>query len=162
MAKQSTGGTPATVALTRAQIDFTLHPYVHHDDTTAFGDEAAAALGVDRARMFKTLVADAGGELVVAVVPVAHQLDLKALAAAVGAKKAVLADPAAAARSSGYVLGAISPIGQRTRLRTVLDTSASAFRTIFVSAGKRGLSVELGPADLVAVTGATVAPITHH
>jgi len=161
MAKHSAGGTPATVALTRAKIAFTLHPYTHHDDTTAFGDEAAAALDVDRARMFKTLVAEAGGELVVAVVPVAHQLDLKALAAAVGAKKAVLADPAAAARSSGYVLGGISPIGQRTRLRTVLDTSATALPTVFVSAGRRGLSVELAPADLAGVTGALVAPIAH-
>lgn len=161
MAKQSAGGTPATVALTRAKITYTLHPYEHHDDTTAFGDEAAAALGVDGARMFKTLVADAGGDLVVAVVPVAHQLDLKALAAAVGVKKAVMADPAVAARSSGYVLGGISPIGQRTRLRTVLDASASAFPTIFVSAGKRGLSIELAPADLVAVTGAILAPIAH-
>lgn len=161
MARHSAGGTPATAALTRARITHTEHAYEHHDDTTAFGEEAAAALGVDRARMFKTLITAAGGGLVVAVVPVAHQLDLKALAAAVGSKKAVLADPAVAARSSGYVLGGISPIGQRTRLPTVLDASASAFSTIFVSAGKRGLSVELSPSDLVSVTGAKVALITH-
>ena len=156
--QEDTGGTPATVALSRAGISFTLHPYAHQDDATNFGDEAAAALGLKRTRMFKTLVADLGGELVVAVVPVAYRLDLKALAAAVGAKKAAMADPAAAARSSGYVVGGISPIGQRTRLRTVVDASAQDFPTIFVSAGKRGLQVELAPADLAAVTGAISRP----
>ena len=122
--KAKSGGTPATVALTRAGIVFTLHPYTHHEDATSFGDEAAAALGVAPTEIFKTLVADLGGELVVAVVPVSGKLDLKALAAALGAKRATMADPAAAARSSGYVVGGISPIGQRTRLRTVVDASA--------------------------------------
>ena len=158
---QGATGTPATVALTRAGVSFVLHPYEHHADAANFGDEAAAALGVDPTQIFKTLVAEAGGELVVGVVPVAQQLDLKALAAAVGAKKAVLADPAAAARSSGYVVGGISPIGQRHRLRTVVDASAERFATMYVSAGKRGLQVELAPADLVHVTGAKVAPIAH-
>lgn len=161
MAKSKAGGTPATVALTKAQIAHTLRPYAHDDATTAFGDEAAAALGVDPEQIFKTLVADVSGELVVAVVPVARQLDLKALAAACGAKKASMADPAVAARSSGYVVGGISPLGQRTRLRTVVDTSALTYATVLVSAGKRGLQVELAPADLVAATGALTAPIGH-
>ena len=161
MAKRSPGGTPATVALTKAGIDFTLHSYEHHDDATGFGDEAAEALGVPKTRIFKTLVADVGGELVVAVVPVAQRLDLKALASAVGTKKAAMADPAAAARSSGYVVGGISAIGQRTPLRTVIDQSATDFETIMVSAGKRGLQVELKPADLARVTGGKFAPIGH-
>ncbi len=161
MAKRSPGGTPATVALTKAGIDFTLHPYEHHADTTGFGDEAAEALGVPKTRIFKTLVADVGGELVVAVFPVAQRLDLKALASAVGSKKAAMADPAAAARSSGYVVGGISAIGQRTPLRTVIDQSATDFETIMVSAGKRGLQVELAPADLARVTGGKFAPIGH-
>jgi len=151
-------GTPATVALARAGIEFSLHPYPHHDQMTGYGDEAADQLGVDRRQIFKTLIADVGG-LVVAVVPVADQLDLKALARSQGAKKAQLADPRAATRSSGYVLGGISPIGQRTRLPTVIDSSARDFPTIFVSAGRRGLQVELAPDDLIAVTDALVAPI---
>jgi Cys-tRNA(Pro)/Cys-tRNA(Cys) deacylase len=161
MAKRSPGGTPATVALTKAGIDFTLHPYEHHDDATGFGDEAAEALGVPKTRIFKTLVADVGGELIVAVVPVAQRLDLKALASAVGTKKAAMADPAAAARSSGYVVGGIAAIGQRAPLRTVIDQSATDFETIMVSAGKRGLQVELKPADLARVTGGKFAPIGH-
>jgi Cys-tRNA(Pro)/Cys-tRNA(Cys) deacylase len=148
------GATPATTALIDAGITFTLHPYEHHDDNTSFGDEAAAALAVDRRRIFKTLVADIGGQLVVAVIPVAGQLDLKALAAAFGAKKASMADPQVAARSSGYVVGGISPIGQRHALPTVVDDSADDFETIYVSAGRRGLQVELAPSDLRAITDA--------
>jgi len=160
VAKQkSSSGTPATVALAKAGIAFTVHPYAHADDTTAYGDEAATQLGVDRNRIFKTLVADVAGRLTVAVVPVAHQLDLKALARAVGAKKAEMADPAAAQRSSGYVLGGISPIGQRTPLPTVVDVSALAYDTVFVSAGRRGLQVELAPGDLIELTRATSAAI---
>lgn len=161
MATRKAGGTPATVALAKSGISHVTHPYEHDPAATSYGAEAAEALGVDPERIFKTLVADAAGELVVAVVPVAGQLDLKALAAAVGAKKATMADPEAAARSSGYVVGGISPIGQRTRLRTVVDVSAVAFQTIFVSAGKRGLQVELSPADLLRVTNGTTAPIGH-
>ena len=168
MAKQTKpGGTPATVALTTAGVPFTRHPYTHVDGQRHFGDEATAALGLDPARVFKTLVAElvggalAGGGLAVAVVPVARQLDLKALATALGAKKAALADPAAAQRSSGYVLGGISPLGQRTALPTVVDASALGFATVFVSAGRRGLQVELAPQDLVGVTGASVVPIAH-
>lgn len=159
MAKARAGGTPAIVALTRADVPFVLHPYKHHEGERHFGDEAAAATGVEPTRIFKTLLADLGGELVVAVVPVSDQLDLRALASAFGAKKATMADPAAATRSTGYVLGGISPLGQRTHLRTVVDASASAFPTVYVSAGKRGLQVELAPADLLAVTGALSAVV---
>jgi len=161
MAKARSAGTPATVALTRAGIAHTLHPYAHADGTSSYGEEAAAALGVAPERIFKTLLADLGAELVVAVVPVARQLDLKALASALGAKKAVMADPAAATRSTGYVLGGISPLGQRTRLRTVVDRSATDLPTVLVSAGRRGLQVELAPDDLVRATGALVAVIGH-
>ncbi|SDS72752.1 Cys-tRNA(Pro)/Cys-tRNA(Cys) deacylase [Friedmanniella luteola] len=161
MAKNRAGGTPATVALARAGVAHSLHPYAHEDGTSHYGDEAAAALGVPPGRIFKTLLADLGGELVVAVVPVARQLDLKALAAALGAKKATMADPAAATRSTGYVLGGISPLGQRTRLRTVVDRSAGDFPTVYVSAGRRGLQVELAPDDLARMTGAVTAAIGH-
>lgn len=164
MGTKQTGATPATVALTRAGVAHTLHPYAHADGERHFGDEATAALGLDPARVFKTLVADLGGgrsALAVAVVPVAGHLDLKAFATALGAKKAAMADQAAAQRSSGYVLGGISPLGQRTALPTVVDASALDFPTVFVSAGRRGLQVELAPADLVRVTGAQVAPISH-
>ena len=157
MARKTAGGTPATLALDRAGVAYTLHPYAHDPRNSHFGDEAAAALGLDPGRIFKTLVADAGGELVVAVVPVARQLDLKALAGAAGAKRAVLADPAVAARTTGYVVGGISPLGQRTRLRTFLDASATGFGTVFLSAGKRGLQIEVAPADLVRLTEARLA-----
>jgi Cys-tRNA(Pro)/Cys-tRNA(Cys) deacylase len=152
-------GTPATVALSKAAVAFTLHPYEHRADAESFGEEAAEQLGIDPRRIFKTLVADVSGRLVVAVVPVAGHLDLKALAQVMGAKKAQMADPQAAARSSGYVLGGISPIGQRTKLPTVVDASATVFDTVFVSAGRRGLQVELSPADLIRITGARTAPI---
>ncbi|MFV2121905.1 Cys-tRNA(Pro) deacylase, partial [Streptomyces sp. Act-28] len=123
------------------------------------GAEAAEALGVSPDRVFKTLVADVDGALTVAVVPVAGRLDLKALAAAVGGKRAVMADPAAAERTTGYVRGGISPLGQRKRLPTVLDASASRHETICVSAGRRGLEVELAPAHLAELTGAVLAPV---
>jgi Cys-tRNA(Pro)/Cys-tRNA(Cys) deacylase len=153
------GGTPATVALRTAGVAFTLHRYQHREESTSYGEEAAEQLGVDPRRIFKTLVADVGGRLTVAVVPVARHLDLKALARACGAKRAEMADPDAATRSSGYVLGGISPIGQRTALPTVIDESSTAFATVYVSAGRRGLQVELAPADLVRLTDAVVAPI---
>jgi Cys-tRNA(Pro)/Cys-tRNA(Cys) deacylase len=155
------GATPATTALVEAGITFTLHPYEHQDGTTNFGEEAARALGVDETQIFKTLVADVGGKLVVAVIPVAQQLDLKALATAFEAKKATLADPTHAARSTGYVVGGISPIGQRSALPTVVDASADDFETIFVSAGRRGLQVELAAADLRAVTQARSVSVAH-
>ncbi|MFD3607442.1 Cys-tRNA(Pro) deacylase [Streptomyces atroolivaceus] len=157
--KQQPGGTPATVALTAAGTDFTVHAYDHDPSSPSYGEEAAAALGVRADRVFKTLVADVDGELVVAVVPVAGSLDLKALASAVGGKRAAMADPAAAERTTGYVRGGISPLGQRKRLRTVLDASAASHPTICVSAGRRGLEVELSASDLATLTGATLAEI---
>ena len=162
MAGKPAGGTPATDALSAAGIAFTLHSYTHHDDSRDFGAEAARELGVDELRIFKTLVVDIGAgrpPLAVGVVSVAGQLDLKAFAAAVGAKKATMAKPAEASRSSGYVVGGISPIGQKTPLPTVLDETAQLFDTIFVSAGKRGLQVELAPDDLLAITGAHWADV---
>ncbi|MEU2503875.1 Cys-tRNA(Pro) deacylase [Streptomyces sp. NPDC007863] len=157
--QKNAGGTPATVALAAAGTAYTLHAYEHDPATPSYGEEAAEALGVTPDRVFKTLVADVDGELTVAVVPVAGQLDLKALATAVGGKRAAMADPAAAERTTGYVRGGISPLGQRKRLRTVLDSSASGHPTICVSAGRRGLEVELSPADLAALTSAVLAPI---
>lgn len=152
-------GTPATALLTREKVSHTLHPYDHDPRAEAFGDEAAAALGVAPDRIFKTLIASVDGTLTCAVVPVATRLDLKALAAVVGGKRGELADPVAAARATGYVLGGISPLGQRSRLPVVIDSSATSFETVFVSAGKRGLQVQLAPADLVRLAAARVAPI---
>ncbi|MFD0274524.1 Cys-tRNA(Pro) deacylase [Kitasatospora sp. NPDC127111] len=157
--KKGGQGTPATVALENAAVPFTVHAYAHDPAAASYGGEAAEALGVSAERVFKTLVADVDGVLTVGVVPVAGQLDLKALAAAVGGKRAAMADPAAAERSSGYVRGGISPLGQRRPLRTVVDDSALAHPTVYVSAGRRGLEVELAPADLVTLTGARTAPI---
>lgn len=157
--KKQQGGTPATVALTAAGADFTVHAYEHDPAAPSYGEEAAEALGVSPERVFKTLVADVDGELTVAVVPVAGSLDLKALASAVGGKRAAMADPAAAERTTGYVRGGISPLGQRKRLRTVVDASAGSHPTICVSAGRRGLEVELAAADLARLTGAVFAPI---
>ncbi|GAA3370293.1 Cys-tRNA(Pro) deacylase [Streptomyces sannanensis] len=157
--KPKTGGTPATVALTAAGTPYTLHAYEHDPASPSYGEEAAEALGVSPDRVFKTLVADVDGELTVAVVPVAGSLDLKALAAAVGGKRAAMADPAVAERTTGYVRGGISPLGQRKKLRTVLDSSTEEHATICISAGRRGLEVELSPQDLAALTGAVVAPV---
>lgn len=160
MAKKKSGaGTPATVALQKAGIAFTVHPYAHDPGAASYGTEAAEALGVAPESVFKTLLAEVDGTLVVGVVPVTGQLDLKALAAAVGAKRAVMAEPAAAERSTGYVVGGISPIGQRTPLRTVVDDSAGAHEVVYVSGGRRGLDVGLAPGDLVRVTAATTARI---
>jgi Cys-tRNA(Pro)/Cys-tRNA(Cys) deacylase len=155
----ASSGTPATALLARAKVPFTLHPYQHDPRSQAYGEEAAGALGVDPARIFKTLIASVEGRLACAVVPVAARLDLKAFAATLGGKRAELADPAAAARATGYVVGGISPLGQRSKLPVVVDGSASSFETMFVSAGKRGLQVELAPEDLVRVAGALLAPI---
>ena len=157
--KQQSGGTPATVALIDAGVPFTVHSYEHDPAHPSYGEEAAQAMGVSPDRVFKTLVADVDGALTVAVVPVAGTLDLKALAAAVGGKRAAMADPAAAERTTGYVRGGISPLGQRKKLRTVLDDSASAHTTICVSAGRRGLEVELAATDLAELTGAVFAEI---
>lgn len=151
--------TPAIRALDRAGAIYTLHPYQHDPQTRGYGVEAAEALGVEPARIFKTLIARLDGRLAVGIVPVAGQLDLKALAAALGGKRAALAEVADAERATGYVHGGISPLGQRKPLPTAIDESATTYDTIHVSAGRRGLQVELAPADLVRICQATVAPI---
>jgi Cys-tRNA(Pro)/Cys-tRNA(Cys) deacylase len=152
-------GTPATALLARLGIGYSVHIYDHDPRRGAYGLEASDALGVPPERVFKTLVAEVDGALTVGVVPVAGQLDLKALAAAAGGKKAVMADVAAAERATGYVAGGISPLGQRRRLPVVIDSSALEFATIFCSGGRRGLEIELAPADLVRAAGARVAVI---
>ena len=157
--KGSAGGTPATVALTRAGVAFTTHNYEHDPAARSYGLEAAEVLGLPLEQVFKTLLADVDGTLVVAVVPVARKLDLKALAAAVGGKRATMADPDAAERATGYVVGGISPLGQRRALRTVLDESALAHSTVYVSGGRRGFDLGLSPADLVTQTRATTAAV---
>jgi Cys-tRNA(Pro)/Cys-tRNA(Cys) deacylase len=160
MAKNSAGaGTPAIVALSRAGVPFEQRTYAHDPRATSYGLEAAEALGVVPARVFKTLLASVDGSLVVGVVPVTGQLDLKALAAAVGGKKAEMADPMVAERTTGYVVGGISPIGQKRRLRTVVDESALGHDTVLVSGGRRGLDLELAPADLIGITEAITGQI---
>ena len=146
--------TPATKAARAARIAFEVHEYAHDPRAESYGREAANALKLDPARVFKTLVVDLDGTLATCVVPVESALDLRALG-----KRAALADRAAAERATGYVLGGISPLGQRKRLPTLLDESALAFETIFVSAGRRGLELELAPDDLVRLTGARVAAV---
>ena len=152
-------GTPATVALAAAGIHFTAHAYEHDPANTNFGIEAATALNLDPDQVFKTLMADVDGALVVAIVPVTGKLDLKALAAAVGGKKAEMADPKLAERKTGYVVGGISPIGQKTRHTTVLDETAELYDTVFVSGGRRGFDIELAPSDLLLITGGITAAI---
>ena len=152
-------GTPATVALAAAGIPFTAHEYAHDPGKTNFGLEAADVLGLDPGQVFKTLMTDVDGQLVVGIVPVSGKLDLKALAAAAGGKKAEMADPKLAERRTGYVVGGISPIGQKLRHVTVLDETAELYDTVFVSGGRRGFDIELAPADLVRATGAIIAAI---
>jgi Cys-tRNA(Pro)/Cys-tRNA(Cys) deacylase len=152
-------GTRATDLLARLKIAHTVHRYEHDPRGGGYGLEAAAALGLPPERVFKTLIAEVDGRLTVAVVPVAGSLDLKALAGAAGGKKARMADPAAAERATGYVAGGISPLGQRRALPAVLDATALDLATILVSAGQRGLEIEIAPADLVRAAGAVVAPI---
>lgn len=151
--------TPATVALRSAGVEFREHSYAHDPASRDFGDEAARLLGVDRDRVFKTLLAEVDGRLAVAVVPVSGKLDLKAFAAALGGRKAVMADPAIAERKTGYLVGGISPIGQKTALPTVLDETVELWDTVFVSGGRRGFEIELAPTDLEAVTQARVSDI---
>jgi len=153
-------GTAATELLTRQRIAHTVHSYEHDPRHGSYGAEAGAALGVEPGRVFKTLIADVDGGLTVGVVPVTSQLDLKALAAAVGGKKAAMADVTAAERATGYVAGGISPLGQRRRLPVVIDSSALEYPTVFCSAGRRGLEIELAPGDLVRAANATVARIS--
>lgn len=155
----ASGGTPATALLTRQRVRHTLHPYDVPVDTPDYGRAVADALGVPPHRLFKTLVTEVDGALTVAAVPVTGDLDLKALAAAVAGKRATLADQATAERATGYVRGGISPLGQRKRLPTVIDVSVADPPTVYVSAGRRGLQVELAPADLIRLTDAVLAPI---
>lgn len=153
-------GTPATALLDKQKVAYELHAYEHDPRHESYGLEAAEALGIAPERVFKTLVADVDGKLAVGVVPVTGQLDLKALAAALGGKKAKMADVAAAERATGYVAGGISPLGQKKRLPVALDASAAGFETVYCSAGRRGLEVEIAPDDLVRLTQAVVAPIS--
>ncbi|NYF55225.1 Cys-tRNA(Pro) deacylase [Micromonospora purpureochromogenes] len=155
-------GTPATALLAKRKIRHSTHPYDVSPDAPNYGALVAEALGVPPERVFKSLVTEVDGALTVAVVPVTGELDLKALAAAVGGKRATMADRAAAERATGYVRGGISPLGQRRRLPTVLDSSALAYDTVYVSAGRRGLQLQLAPADLVALTDATTAALAAH
>jgi Cys-tRNA(Pro)/Cys-tRNA(Cys) deacylase len=157
--KKQSQGTPATVALTKAKVEFTTHAYEHDPAAKSYGLEAAEALGLAPEQVFKTLLVEVDGKLTVGVVPVAKQLDLKAIAAAAGGKKAVMADPAAAERTTGYVVGGISPIGQKRALPTVVDSTATDHPTVYVSGGRRGLDIGLSPADLITVTSARTAAI---
>lgn len=152
-------GTPATALLREQRVAHQVHTYDHDPRSESFGLEAAEALGQPPARVFKTLVAEVDGRLTVAVVPVTGQLDLKALAAACGGKKASMAEMAAAERATGYVAGGISPLGQKRRLPAVVDASATGFSTIFCSAGRRGLEIELAPGELVRLLGAHLSTI---
>jgi Cys-tRNA(Pro)/Cys-tRNA(Cys) deacylase len=159
VAKAKSAGTPATVLLAKEKVPHELHPYDVSPDLPNYGALVAAALGVAPSVLFKTLVTEVDGALTVAVVPVTGDLDLKALAAAAGGKRAVMADLAAAERSTGYVRGGISPLGQRRRLPTVVDASAVPLDRLYVSAGRRGLQVSLAPADLIRLTAAVTAPV---
>ena len=143
--------TPATAAARKAGVEHRVHEYAHDPSAASYGMEAAEALGLDPARVFKTLVADLDGTLTVCIVPVAHELDLRSLG-----KRARLADTAKAERTTGYVAGGISPLGQRRALPTLVDETALEHDTVFVSAGRRGLEIELAPADLVVLTNSEV------
>lgn len=152
-------GTPALVALTNAGVQYAIREYEHDPANTAFGLEAAEKLQVEADRVFKTLIANVDDDYVVAIVPVTCTVNLKNLAKAVGGKKAAMADPAAAQRLTGYVVGGISPIGQKKQLTTVIDETCELWDTVLVSGGKRGLDIELAPADLVAMTSAITSAI---
>lgn len=153
-------GTPATVALTKAGISFEVLAYAHDPAVASYGMEAAEALGLDPRTVFKTLVAEVDGSPAVAVVPVAAQLDLKAFAVALGGKKAAMAEQAVAERVTGYVVGGISPLGQKRRLSTVVDASALEHPRVYVSAGRRGVDLGVAPDDLVRATGASTAAVS--
>ena len=152
--------TPAIRKAKQAKVTFRVHEYEHDPASEAYGEEAVMKMGVDAGRVFKTLIVSQDGkDLSVAVLPVSHQLDLKLFAKAIGAKKVVMADKKVVEKTTGYVLGGVSPIGQKKRLRTVIDESAKDFETIFVSAGRRGLQIELAPGDLCLLTNGGFASI---
>lgn len=147
--------TPAINCAKRAKIVYRIHSYTHQPGTQSYGEEAADALGISSQQVFKTLLVSLDGnpkQLAVGVVPVSGSLDLKAMGSLLGSKKVAMADPLEAQRASGYLLGGISPLGQKKRLPLILDQSAQALSTLFVSAGKRGLEIELSPADLLRLT----------
>jgi Cys-tRNA(Pro)/Cys-tRNA(Cys) deacylase len=152
--------TPAIRVLDEAGVEYALHEYDRGTDLRDFGREAADALGLPYEQVFKTLVVVSEDDLAVAVIPVSSTLSLKRAAAALGVKRVAMCDPARAERSSGYVVGGISPLGQRRRLPTVVDESAVDLDRVYVSGGRRGLDVSLAPADLVRLLDATVAPLT--
>jgi Cys-tRNA(Pro)/Cys-tRNA(Cys) deacylase len=151
--------TPAINAAKKAKIQYLVHEYNHDPTAESYGKEAAEKLGVAPERVFKTLVVDSGSDLHVAVVPVMLLLDLKRMAKALGLKKLTMADIRVVERVTGYVVGGVSPLGQKKRLRTVIDASAREHATIFVSGGRRGLDIELAPDDLAALTRAVFAPV---
>ena len=153
--------TPAINAAKKAKIPFKVHEYEHDPTCASYGLEAAEKLGIEPGLVFKTLVADLGGELAVAVIPVESMLSLKLLARACGAKKAAMADKALVERTTGYVLGGVSPLGQKKRLRTILDSTAENLAAIHVSAGRRGLEIEIAPRDLLALTRGMFAELRH-
>lgn len=152
--------TPAIELLKKNHASFQVHGYEHDPKAASYGLEAAEKLNLQPERVFKTLLAASEGQqLLVAIVPVAGSLDLKALALAARVKKCEMADPVAAQRATGYLLGGISPLGQKKRLRTFIDDSAQGYETVFVSAGRRGLEVELAASTLATLTAATFAAI---
>ncbi len=152
--------TPAITAAKRAKIVHTVHEYNHDPSSLSYGEEAAGKMGVPANRVFKTLVVQLdSNQLAVGVVPVSAKLNLKRMAKAAGAKKAVMAAPADVERSTGYVLGGVSPLGQKKRLQTILDSSIKNFPTIYVSAGRRGLEIELSPDDLISLVGGVITDI---
>ncbi|WP_309044106.1 Cys-tRNA(Pro) deacylase [Marinobacter sediminicola] len=152
--------TPGIDAASKAGVFHTIHEYEHDPASAGYGNEAADKLGVDPARIFKTLVVAVDGKtLAVGVVPVTSMLSMKLIAKAAGGKKAAMADPQEVQRRTGYVLGGVSPLGQKNRLKTFIDASAEGFDTVYVSAGRRGLEIELSPADLASLTGGKLVPL---
>ncbi|SFL95488.1 Cys-tRNA(Pro) deacylase [Marinobacter zhejiangensis] len=153
--------TPGIDTARKAKVSHSIHEYSHDPSSESYGSEAAEKMGVDPRRVFKTLVVSIDGKkLAVGVVPVTAMLSMKRIAKAAGGKKATMADPAEVQRTTGYVLGGVSPLGQKKRLKTFIDESAAGFDTLFVSAGRRGLEIELAPADLQKLTGARLAALT--